>query len=365
MSNKVNQNIPQVGESIKEVLISRFLKKNNEIIEKDDPVLEIETDKATMEITALDSGLIEYMVKEGDSVKIGHTFATIDTSLKGSAQVKKEAPKKPLEKASIEELPKPIHPIRQGKEELLEKKTPLQQIVKESKGKERREKMTPLRKTIAKRLVEAKNETAMLTTFNEVDMNAVIELRKAYQEEFVKKHGIKLGFMSFFMKAVAKALLAIPRLNAKIEQDEIVYPEGVHIGVAVQTEKGLVVPVIRNIESKSLADIEKAIADFSLKGKEGKIQMADLEGGTFTITNGGTFGSLLSTPILNIPQSGILGMHAIQERPVVVDHQIVVRPMMYLALSYDHRIVDGKEAITLLLEIKKLIEHPERGLLDL
>jgi 2-oxoglutarate dehydrogenase E2 component (dihydrolipoamide succinyltransferase) len=225
--------------------------------------------------------------------------------------------------------------------------------------------MSLIRKTIAKRLVEVKNETAMLTTFNEVDMSTILRIRKEHQEAFTKKHGIKLGFMAFFTKAVERALGIYPRVNARIDKDTIVYPDGVHVGIAVSTERGLVVPVVRHVEKMSLAQVEKEIASLAQKGREGKLTVKDFEGGSFTITNGGVFGSLLSTPILNPPQSGILGMHATVERPVAIQGKVEIRPMMYIALSYDHRIVDGKEAVGFLVEVKRWLESPEIGSLGL
>lgn len=376
--------IPSFGESVVEATIGAILKPNGSFVHADEEILELETDKLNQVLYAPVAGELQLTVKTGDVVKVGQNIGSIDPAAKAPVQaapekVKSDEAKKappPSEPVSREPAPsKEVLPKARKKTDeaasemtssIIQKQIP-QDVVPISRqvGKESRKKMTKLRRIIADRLVQVKNQTAMLTTFNEVDLSAVMAVREKEQENFQKKHGIKLGFMSFFIKAAVKALQQFPDINARIEGDEIVYHQYFDIGVAVSTEKGLMVPVIRGADLLSYAEIEKALKNFADKARGGTISLDDLQGGTFTITNGGVFGSLLSTPILNPPQSGILGMHNIVKRPVVVDDQIVIRPMMYLALSYDHRIVDGKDSIAFLVNIKKNLEEPARLLLDL
>lgn len=378
--SKIAVTLPAPGESVKEVHVSRFLVQEGEIVAKDALLCEIESDKATMEVIAPTAGKIHFKIEPQNSYPVGTIAVEIDTAFQPqkkpqelkslSKEEKKVDDPKPVENFSLGDPPPQI---RQGLEEFLKKPEKSEPhlskstLIKVEKGDgiERTEPMSLIRKTIAKRLVDVKNETAMLTTFNEVDMSSILRLRKEHQEAFTKQHGIKLGFMAFFTKSVERALGIYPRINARIDKDSIVYPNGVHVGIAVSTERGLVVPVVRHVERMSLAQIEKEIASLAQKGREGKLTVRDFEGGSFTITNGGVFGSLLSTPILNPPQSGILGMHATLERPVAIEGKVEVRPMMYIALSYDHRIVDGKEAVGFLVEVKRWLENPEIGVLGL
>lgn len=371
---KVEIKIPSFGESVVEATISNIFKPTGASVSTDEEVLELETDKLNQVLYAPATGEISLLVKVGDVVKIGQIIGTVDTEKKGAAaappppaQTKPSpplAPPPPLPKKEEAPIRKSID---QGLQETPEppkapsKPPPLKTTPKEG---EVRKKMSKLRRVIAERLVEVKNQTAMLTTFNEVDMSTVMAVREKEQEAFQKKHGIKLGFMSFFIKATVAALEEFPEINGRIEGDEIVYPNRYDIGVAVGTDQGLMVPVIRRADLLSYAEIEKALKGFADKARSGSIQVDDLQGGTFTISNGGVYGSLLSTPILNPPQSGILGMHNIVKRPIAVGDQVVIRPMMYLALSYDHRIVDGKEAISFLVHIKRTLEEPTRLLLD-
>ena len=380
MTKKIDVQLPAPGESVKEVMVSRFLVEEGAIVAKDALLCEIESDKATMEVIAPESGKVHFKIQSGQTYPVGTIAVEIDPSFEPKKEQKIEkSPSKSDEK--IVEAPKKEkiettatnHTVRKGLESFLatekkgasETKSATSKPLELPKEGERVEPMRLIRKTIAKRLVEVKNETAMLTTFNEVDMSRIMELRKQHQEAFTKKHGIKLGFMAFFTKAVERALLLYPKINAKIEKEMIVHPNGIHVGIAVSTDRGLVVPVVRHVEKKALFEVEKEIADLALKGRDGKLTIKDFEGGTFTITNGGVFGSMLSTPILNPPQSGILGMHATINRPVAIDNKVEIRPMMYLALSYDHRIVDGKEAVGFLVEVKRWIENPEIGVLNL
>lgn len=353
--------IPAMGESVVEATIGNILKPSGTVVRADEELLEIETDKVNQVLYAPAAGKLQLTVKQGDVVKVGQTIGFVDSSVAPPpAPVSAPAP------APKKETPPPattLPPARKSVDASLS--VPPQAPAAKPEGKQTRKKMSKLRRTIAQRLVEVKNQTAMLTTFNELDMSAVMQVRATEQENFQKKHGIKLGFMSFFVKAVVAALQEFPDLNARIEADEIVYNQTFDIGIAVGTDKGLFVPVIRNADLLSYAEIEKKLKTFGEQAKNGQISVDDLQGGTFTITNGGVYGSLLSTPILNPPQSGILGMHNIVKRPVVVNDQIVIRPMMYLALSYDHRIVDGKESIAFLMHIKKNLEEPARLLLDL
>lgn len=347
---KVEIKIPKMGESIVEATIGKILKPTGSVVRADEEILEIETEKVNQVLSAPAAGKVEITVKTGDTVKIDQVIGTIDSSV--------EAPPAAAPVAVVVEK-KELPPVRQKVDDALQTTPP--RVV----GKETRQKMTKLRRVIADRLVQVKNETAMLTTFNEVDMSAVIRLREENQELFQKKHGVKLGFMSFFVKACVSALQKFPAINARIDKDEIVYQHFYDIGIAVGTEKGLFVPVIRNADQISYAEIEKQLKNYAEKAKSGTISVDEMQGGTFTITNGGVYGSMLSTPILNPPQSGILGMHNIVKRPVVIEDQVVIRPIMYLALSYDHRIVDGKESIAFLMHIKQQIEEPARSLLDL
>ena len=392
--------VPTVGESISEVTLIKWLKQNGDYVDRDEVIAELESEKATFEVNAEKAGVLKTVGKEGDTLNIGDVLAQIDeTAAKTDSGVSKEsevkeqnaekkseqpktnnAPAKevavhdtdvkatPVASAIIADKkvdPKNIQPSgyngRIMKEDVLAalsnpgRKPGVQAFSRE----EKKEKMSNLRKTVSRRLVEAKNTTAMLTTFNEVDMSKIMEIRSANKDKFKEKHGVNLGFMSFFTKAVCYALQEWPAVNAYIDGDSIIYHEYCDISIAVSAPKGLVVPVIRNAESLSMAEIEKKVIELATKARDNKLTMEEMQGGTFTITNGGVFGSLMSTPIINIPQSAILGMHKIEERPVVVDKQIVIRPMMYVALSYDHRIIDGKESVSFLVRVKELLENPE------
>ncbi len=374
--------IPPMGESISSGVLAKWHVKDGDIVKKDQPLFELETDKITSEGTAESAGKISLKVAAGTEVKIGATVATIDSAATaGAPAAAKEASASPAVRRLAEETSiDPATVAGTGKAGRVTKGDMLAAGEKPAApaavapaaapkpavpagARQSRRKMTPLRQKIAQRLVAAQHEAAMLTTFNEVDMSAVMALRAKYQDDFVKKNGFKLGFMSFFAKAVVNALKEIPAINAQIDGDHIVENHYYDVGVAVSTEKGLMVPVIRDCDTLSMAGIEKAIGDVAKRAREGKITLADLEGGVFTITNGGTFGSMLSTPIINAPQSAILGLHAINDRPVALNGQVVIRPMMYLALSYDHRLVDGKEAVTFLVKVKQAIEDPARLLL--
>jgi 2-oxoglutarate dehydrogenase E2 component (dihydrolipoamide succinyltransferase) len=409
--------VPTLGESVTEATIGKWFKKVGDAIAVDEPVVELETDKVTIEVPAPSAGVLaEITADEGDSVDVGALLGTISEGAgAAAAPAKKEeakaaapAPEKPAAKAEPAaasapgrtEMPPSPAAARvlseagvsadqvsgSGKRGQVLKSDALDAVARgvtavvpaaaapavarapsseEDAAREERVRMTRLRQTIARRLKDAQNTAAMLTTFNEVDMKLVMELRSKYKDLFEKKHGVKLGFMGFFTKAVTHALKEIPAVNAEIDGTDIIYKDYAHIGVAVGTDKGLVVPVVRDADSMSIAEVEKEIGRLGLAARDGQLSVADMQGGTFTISNGGVYGSLMSTPILNAPQSGILGMHKIQERPVVVGGQIVIRPMMYLALSYDHRIVDGKEAVTFLVRVKETLEDPERLVLDL
>jgi len=414
--------VPAVGESISEVTLVKWLKKEGQYVERDEVIAELESEKATFEVNAEKAGVLKMIGKEGDTLKIGDVVAQIDETAskpEGAAQpaaaaqsaqsvaqqasssqavangssttatataapaVTKAAPaaQGPVTAVSNDIKATPvaaaiisdkkidagsITPSGTGgkilKHDVLEALAhPGRTPGKELFGRQdRREKMSNLRKTISRRLVEAKNTTAMLTTFNEVDMSAVMALRAKYKDKFKEKHGVNLGFMSFFTKAVCYALQEWPAVNAYIDGDELVYHDYCDISIAVSAPKGLVVPVIRNAESLSMADIEKKVVELATKARDNKLSMEEMQGGTFTITNGGVFGSLMSTPIINIPQSAILGMHKIEERAVVVGGQIVVRPMMYLAVSYDHRVIDGRESVSFLVRVKELLESPDQ-----
>jgi len=383
--------IPPMGESITSGVLAKWHVTDGDIVKKDQPLFELETDKITSEGTAESAGKISLKVSVGAEVKISQIVATIDDSVAAEASVSKTAIPAPTAKSET-----PVSPAvrriaaetnvdpstiagsgkagRVTKGDMLAASTakpaepaapaPSPAPALPAGTRQTRKKLTPLRQRIAQRLVSAQHEAAMLTTFNEVDMSAVMALRAKYQDDFVKKNGLKLGFMSFFTKAVVHALKEVPAINAQIDGDTIIQNHYYDVGIAVSTEKGLMVPVIRACDALGMAGIEKAIADAAKRAREGKITLADLEGGVFTITNGGIFGSMLSTPIINAPQSAILGLHAINDRPMAVNGQVVIRPMMYLALSYDHRLVDGKEAVTFLVKVKQAIEDPARLLLS-
>jgi 2-oxoglutarate dehydrogenase E2 component (dihydrolipoamide succinyltransferase) len=403
--------IPAVGESISSGVVSVWHKKSGEYVSAGDALFTLETDKVSTEIVAEKAGLLETKVPEGQEVKIGEVVATIDDSksapAKSAAPDGKAAPAadgakssaEPQQRSSTSQLLSPaVRRIveeehvdtarvtgtgkggRLTKADVLaaaenrgEAAAPVQLVEQKAENRDNRppqdarftrKKMSPLRRKIATQLVMAQHTAAILTTFNECDMSAVQELRAKSQEAFTKKHGNKLGFMSFFIKATVEALKTVPALNGRIEDEDFIENHFYDIGVAVGTERGLIVPVVRDADKKSFADLERDIADYATKAREGKLKIEDLQGGTFTISNGGVYGSLLSTPILNPPQSGILGMHKIMPRPVAVDGKVEVRPMMYLALSYDHRAVDGKEAVTFLIKVKECIEDPKKLPLD-
>lgn len=390
--SQIEVKIPPMGESISTGVLANWHVKDGDSVAKDQVLFELETDKITSEGTAESAGVISLKVEAGAEVKIGDVVATIAAgAATPNSEAKSETPSpKPAEQAEATPLSPAVRRLAaetgidpasvpgSGKSGRITKgdmlaATPASPGIRTSLSvpspapagtKQTRKKISPLRAKIAQRLVAAQHEAAMLTTFNEVDMSAVIALRTKYQDAFVKKNGFKLGFMSFFTKAVVHALQEVPGLNAVIDGTDIIQNHYYDIGVAVSTEKGLMVPVIRGCDDLSMAGIEKAIGDVAKKTRDGKITLADLEGGVFTITNGGIFGSMLSTPILNAPQSAILGLHAINDRPVAVEGQVVIRPMMYLALSYDHRLVDGKEAVTFLVKVKQTIEDPARLLLS-
>ncbi len=382
--------VPTVGESINEVTLLKWTKKDGEWVERDEVIAELESEKATFEVNAEQAGVLTTVGKEGDTLNIGDVLAKIDeTAAKpegAAAPAPKEAPvakneapvtavsndikATPVASAIIADKkvdPSNIKPTGAGGK--IVKHDVLEALANPGKkafaGGElysrnvRQEKMSNLRKTISKRLVEAKNTTAMLTTFNEVDMTRIMDVRKQYKDKFKESHGVNLGFMSFFAKACAIALGEWPSVNAYIDGDQLVYHDYADISIAVSTPRGLTVPVMRNVESLSMADIEKKVVELAGKARDSKLTAEELQGGTFTITNGGVFGSLMSTPIINIPQSAILGMHKIQERPMAINGQVVVRPMMYLALSYDHRIIDGRESVSFLVRVKELLENPE------
>jgi 2-oxoglutarate dehydrogenase E2 component (dihydrolipoamide succinyltransferase) len=361
---KVEVTIPSVGESITSGVLSIWHKKDGEQVAADELLFTLETDKVSQEVNAPAAGVVSTKVAEGTEVKIGQLVAEIDPAATGAAPVAPATPA-PTPAAAPVAAPTPAPVVAAPKSSPAPTPTPVLATPAPTSSDSRavRKKMTPLRRKIAAQLVKAQHTAAILTTFNECDMSAVMSLRKALQEDFSKKHGVKLGFMSFFVKAVIDALQAVPAINSRIDGDDLILNNSYDVGVAVGTEKGLVVPVVRDCEKLSFADIETRLAAYAAKAREGKISLDDLSGGVFTISNGGVYGSLLSTPILNPPQSGILGMHKIQERPVVVNGQIVARPMMYLALSYDHRVVDGKDAVTFLIRVKDCIENPARLLL--
>ncbi len=353
-----------MGESVSEAIVSSILKQNGSIVAQDEEVVELETDKVNQVLYAPAAGQLMINVAVDDIVKIGQLIGYVDTSVAGETE---QPPPPPAQESKPLAPPPAETPVRKTASDFADElKTPPQppkQPVKE--GSETRQRMSGLRRTIAARLVDAKNNTAMLTTFNEIDMSAIVDIRSREKEAFEKRYGVRLGFMSFFVKAVVHALKEVPKVNAYIDGDEIVSVNTYDIGVAVSTEKGLLVPVVRGCDALKYWELEKTIREYALKARDGKITVDDLQGGSFTITNGGTFGSLLSTPILNAPQSAILGMHSIVKRPVVVNEKIEIRPMMYVALSYDHRLIDGKEAVLFLVNIKNNLEEPARFLLDL
>jgi 2-oxoglutarate dehydrogenase E2 component (dihydrolipoamide succinyltransferase) len=412
--------VPTLGESVSEATIAKWFKKPGDAVKADEPLVELETDKVTLEVPSPAAGTLgEIAAKDGETVGPGALLGSINEGGTAAAAPAKEAPAPkaaaPAQGASAAAAkpapaPAPAAPAARkepgpavnriaaesgidvsrvqgsGKDGRVTKGDMLAAVASgmaatpapapapaqarapsapDDATREERVRMTKLRQTIARRLKDAQNTAAMLTTFNDVDMTAVMDLRKNYKDMFEKKHGVKLGFMGFFAKACVQALKEIPAVNAEIDGQDLVYKNYYHIGVAVGTEKGLVVPVVRDADRLSIADIEKTIGDYGRRARDGKLAIDELQGGTFTITNGGIYGSLMSTPILNAPQSGILGMHRIEERPVVRGGQVVVRPMMYLALSYDHRIVDGREAVTFLVRVKEALEDPARLVLDL
>jgi 2-oxoglutarate dehydrogenase E2 component (dihydrolipoamide succinyltransferase) len=419
--------VPTLGESVTEATIGKWYKKPGDAVKADEPLVELETDKVTVEVPAPAAGVLaEITAKDGTTVTIGAVLGSIKEGTGGAASApaakdksvpaaagrpdQKTETTKPIAAGATPIAPRSGNEQRvatdnaqapsvrrlgaesgvdpsgvsgSGKDGRVTKGDMLNAIERgpsaapapaaqmrapspaDDASREERVKMTRLRQTIARRLKDAQNTAAMLTTFNDVDMSAVMKMRAEYKEAFEKKHGVKLGFMGFFVKACFQALKEVPAVNAEIDGTDLVYKNYYHIGVAVGTEKGLVVPVVRNADMMSIAEIEKTIADFGKRARDGQLSIQDMQGGTFTISNGGIYGSLLSTPILNAPQSGILGMHRIEERPVAVKGQVVVKPMMYLALSYDHRIVDGREAVTALVRIKEGLEDPARLVLDL
>jgi 2-oxoglutarate dehydrogenase E2 component (dihydrolipoamide succinyltransferase) len=361
--------VPALGESVTEATIAKWFKNVGDAVKADEPMVELETDKVTVEVPAPASGkLASIAAPAGTTVNVGALLGAIEEGAAGAAaKPAAAAPAAAPAALKIAEPSKVEAPLSPAVRKIVAENKPVSMpaAAPAPSGGEERVKMSRLRLTIARRLKEAQNTAAMLTTFNEVDMSAVMALRNEFKEIFEKKHGVKLGFMSFFAKAVVQALKDVPAVNAEIDGEDLVYKNFYHLGIAVGTEKGLVVPVVRDVDRMSFATIEKTIADYGKKARDGQLQIADMQGGTFTISNGGVYGSLMSTPILNAPQSGILGMHKIQDRPMAVGGQVVIRPMMYLALSYDHRIVDGKEAVTFLVRVKESLEDPQRALLDL
>jgi 2-oxoglutarate dehydrogenase E2 component (dihydrolipoamide succinyltransferase) len=403
--------VPTVGESINEVTLSKWIKKDGEYVDRDEVIAEMESEKATFEINAEKAGILHTTAKEDDTLNIGDVVGTIDDSAAKpaskepvaekkveataapSAEAEKETKKEeapvarqeapadtgkpngkeikatPVAAAMIADKKVDISPLKPtGSQGRITKNDILNALQNPGRAvgkalfsrEEQSKKMSNLRRTISRRLVEAKNSTAMLTTFNEVDMNAIMELRSKYKEVFKKKHDVGLGFMSFFTKAVCFALQEWPTVNSKLDGDQLVTYDYCDISIAVSSPKGLVVPVIRNAESLSMAEIEKEVVELAVKARESKLTIEEMTGGTFTITNGGVFGSLMSTPIINIPQSAILGMHNIVQRPVAINGQVVIRPMMYIALSYDHRVIDGRESVSFLVRVKEMLESPEQ-----
>ncbi len=346
--------VPVLGESVVEATVSKWIKKQGDYVEVDDPIVELETDKVTLEVPASTSGILENtVVSEGDTVEVGALLGTI---IAGEKQDKKEEISEEVKVKDVEKEKPTINKLETKSSDQVIENTRNEDSV----DLEERIPMSRLRQAIARRLKEAQNTAAMLTTYNEVDMSALMEMRKNYQESFEKKNGVRLGYMSFFVKASIDALNQFPAVNAEIDGNDIIYKNYYNIGVAVGTSQGLVVPVLKNADKMSFGETEATIAEFGQKAKEGNLSMSDMAGGTFTISNGGVYGSLMSSPILNPPQSGILGMHKIQKRPVAIGDNIEIRPMMYLALSYDHRIIDGREAVSFLVRIKEIIEDPRR-----
>jgi 2-oxoglutarate dehydrogenase E2 component (dihydrolipoamide succinyltransferase) len=385
--------VPAIGESISEVTLLKWTKKDGDYVERDEVIAEFESEKATFEVNAEQAGVLTTLGKEGDTLLIGDVLAKIDETAERPAAAAvpaapaAPAPAAPKSEAPVAAIPNDVKATPVASAIIADKKVDptaitatgtggkiLKQDVLEAlshPGKKafagtelntrnvRQEKMSALRKTISRRLVESKNTTAMLTTFNEVDMTRVMDVRKQYKDKFKESHGVNLGFMSFFAKACSTALGEWPSVNAYIDGDQVIYHDYADISIAVSTPRGLTVPVMRNVESMSMADVEKTVVVLAGKARDSKLTADDLQGGTFTITNGGVFGSLMSTPIINIPQSAILGMHKIQDRPMAINGQVVIRPMMYLALSYDHRIIDGRESVGFLVRVKELLENPE------
>ena len=388
--------VPTVGESISEVTLLKWTRKNGSYVERDEVIAELESEKATFEVNAEQSGVLTTLATEGDTVLIGAIFAHLDETAEkpaGAPEVKTEkaaapaATPAPVSSAPVTSVPNDVKTTPVASAIIADKKVDVAaitpsgyggKIVKQdvmealsNPGKKafagtelfgrniRKEKMSNLRKTISRRLVESKNTTAMLTTFNEVDMTAIMATRAKHKDKFKELHGVNLGFMSFFTKACAIALSEWPTVNAYIDADELIYHDYADISIAVSTPRGLTVPVIRNVESLSMAEVEKKVVELATKARDSKLTSDELTGGTFTITNGGVFGSLMSTPIINIPQSAILGMHKIQERPMAINGKVEIRPMMYLSLSYDHRIIDGRESVSFLVRVKEILENPE------
>ncbi len=416
---QIDITVPSVGESIQEAVLAQWFKQEGDRVHRDEPLFVLETDKVTLEVAAEADGVLHIMIPAGETVAIGAVVGTID--MEAGAETGDATPEAPAAEparppaAGAKPAPAAAAPPTAIEPETTDAEAPalspaVRRLVAEKKvdigairgtgpggritkgdvllhlegatvpapeevpaagaapqagGDVRRQAMSPIRRRIAERLLEARQNTAMLTTFNEIDMSAAMALRARYKEAFQEKHGVSLGFMSFFIRATVEALKAYPEINAFIDGTDILYHDAIHVGVAIGSERGLVVPVIRNAQTMGFADLERAIVAFVKKIKTHRLSLEDLEGGTFTISNGGVYGSLLSTPILNTPQSGILGMHKIEKRPVVVDDQVVIRPMMYVALSYDHRIVDGREAVGCLKHIKELVENPERIMMEI
>lgn len=395
---KVEIKVPSPGESITEVQIARWIKKDGDYVERDEEIAEIDSDKATLSLVAEADGVLKTLVGEGENIAVGSIVCIIDTDAKPVTNAKVSKEEKPKE-----DKPKEVKPAVAAKSEGYASGTPsvaAAKMMKENNLKsenvqatgkggritkgdvlqtlqtpaavqtvpqsreQRREKMTMLRKKLSQRLVAVKQETAMLTTFNEVDMSAIMNIRKQYKDVFKEKHGVGLGFMSFFTKAVCEALKSFPAVNAQIDGEEILYHNYCDVGIAVSAPKGLMVPIIRSAETLSLAQIEQQVIDLATKARDSKLTIDEMTGGTFTITNGGVFGSMLSTPIINPPQSAILGMHNIVERPVAVNGEIVIRPVMYVALSYDHRIIDGRESVGFLVKVKQMLEEPVKMLFE-
>ena len=366
----VELTVPAAGESITSANVAKWRKNDGDTVTKGEVLVTLETDKVSNELEAPVTGVLKIISPEGEEVSIGAVIATIQAGAVAAGFAPAPAAPTvaaPAQAPSATAAPANSQAPAPSKPDFTTPATPVERVVPSqvTEGRTTRKKMSMLRRKIATHLVNAQQTAAILTTFNEVDMSAVMDVRKSVQEDFMKKHGVKLGFMSFFVKAVAQALKDVPAVNARIDGTDIIENHFYDIGVAIGSEKGLIVPILRDVDQKSFAQIEKDILDYAKKANEGKITIDDLNGGVFTISNGGTYGSLLSTPILNPPQSGILGMHTIQQRPVAHNGQVVIRPMMYLALSYDHRLVDGKEAVTFLIRIKECLESPTRLLLEM